>query len=141
MEKPQKNSINFYRTEGNYNLLNSKDKSAQYRFHFPNGRPEDIATSFLIDIEKDENYSEKDMTPLELAEWILSVYESYWIHTGKGDVQKLIDYLRAVEPQEAVKRAEWNVENAKYQIWDWNQKLAKFEKELEQAKEDVEASV
>lgn len=131
MNKPTPQHVTFYRTEGRYNLVNSSEVSAQYIFRLPPDAPKEITRGHLIAIDKDENYSPGDLTPLELARWILEVYEGYWIHTGKNNIAALIGYLESIEPQEVVNRAEYNLEYAKYQVWYWANKQSEYENELD----------
>ncbi|MCR8982628.1 hypothetical protein [Brevibacillus laterosporus] len=127
MDKPIAQHVTFYRAEGRYNILDSSEVSAQYIFRLPPDAPNKLSRSFLIDIDKDYTYSNDDMTALELAEWIQSVFDSYWIHTSKKQVAELVEYLRSIEGQEEIKRAEYNLEYAKYQVWEWTNKLNEYQ--------------
>ncbi|MCR8939792.1 hypothetical protein O0555_21055 [Brevibacillus laterosporus] len=128
MDKPIAQHVTFYRAEGRYNMLNSSEVSAQYIFSLPPDAPNKLSRSFLIDLDKDYNYSNDDMTALELAEWIQSVFDSYWIYTGKKQVAELVEYLRSIEGQEEVKRAEYDLAYANYQVWYWTQKQLEYQK-------------
>lgn len=101
----------------------------------PSDAPKELKRAYLIDIDKDENYTNDDVTALELAEWIKSVYEGYWMHWDKGKIAALIEYLYSIEPQEEIKRAEYNLEYAKYQVWFWTKKQAEYEAELRDLKD------
>lgn len=134
MEQPKKNFVNFYRTEGRYNWLDSKEVSAQYVFSFPHLtwdqiKEMGIKTSFTVDIEKDYDYSPDSYTALECLNEILSIYESYWIHTGKDEVRKTIEYLESIEEEQEQLRHQYDIDYAKYQIEYWTDKLSKLEEE------------
>lgn len=128
MEKPTKNYVNFYRTEGNYNWLNSNDRSAQYVFSFPHLEWEEvkelgIKTSFLVDIEKDYDYNPEYYTALECLKEIQSIYEDYWMHSGKEEVRKTIAYLESIEEEQEQLRHQYEVDYAKFQIEFWTNKF------------------
>jgi hypothetical protein len=135
MNKPNPQHVTFCRLEGRYNLLDPSEVSAQYVFRLPPDAPKELKRAYLIDIDKDENYTNDDVTALELAEWIKSVYEGYWMHWDKEKIAALIEYLYSIEPQEEIKRAEYNLEYAKYQVWFWTKKQAEYEAELRDLKD------
>lgn len=128
MEQPKKNFVNFYRTEGNFNWLNSKDKSAQYVFLFPHLTPDQrkelgVSSSFLIDIEKDYSYDPESYSPLECLNEILEIYNGYWMHSGKDEVKKTIEYLESIEEEQEKLRHQYDIDYAKYQIDHWTTRL------------------
>lgn len=117
---PIKKHVDFYRTEGNYNWLNSNDRSAQYVIRFPHLNHEQIkelglTSSFLVDIEKDYDYSPDSYTALECLNEILSIYESYWMHSGKEEVRKTIAYLQSIEEEQEKLECStnWNMQKLK----------------------------
>lgn len=133
MNKPQENFVTYYRVEGNYNLLDSSEVSAQYIIK---GIDREIAKekgfrlSYSIDIEKDYDYNPKRETVLDLALWIKDVFDSYWIHTGKQEIQNLVDHLEAIEEEQELLRAQYEVEYAKYKVHEWAGRLSKSESNL-----------
>jgi hypothetical protein len=134
MEQPKKNFVNFYRNEGHYNWLNSKDKSAQYVFTFPHLTRDqikemDIKMSFLVDIEKDYDFSPESYTPLECLNEILHIYNGYWMHSGKDEVKKTIEYLESIEEEQEKLRHQYDIDYAKYKVVHWTNKLEKLSQE------------
>ena len=79
-----------YRSEGSYNILDPRDKSAQYVFQFREDAPKELQRSFLIDIEKDGNFSG---TALDVAYELKSVIDSYWINTDQPRIKAVVEYL------------------------------------------------
>ncbi|MNJ48942.1 hypothetical protein D3C77_441520 [compost metagenome] len=122
MNKPERKHVTFYRYQGRYNFC-STEEQAQYIFRLPEDAPENLKRGFLIDLEKDEDYNDGDMTALELAEWIKDVYESYWIHSGVGEIKALFEYLESIEGDQERLRAEYELEHAKYQAAYWAAKV------------------
>ena len=132
MNKPQANHVTFYRNEGNFNWLNTKEKSAQYVFKFPQLTNEvikemDLRTSYLVDLEKDYDFSPESYTALEAAYEIKSIYDGYWIHTGQKEIQQLVDYLESIEEEQEELRQLHKIENAKFQINFWQQELDRLQ--------------
>lgn len=133
MQKPQANFITFYRTEGRYNLADSKQESAQYIIQ---GIDREVAKengfdlNYLVDIEKDHNYDPKSETVLYLAEAIQAIYDDYWLHSGKAKIKKLIEYLQPLEEEQEILRARHRVEVAKYELDSWSKELVAAEEYL-----------
>ncbi|WP_137743363.1 hypothetical protein [Robertmurraya siralis] len=132
MNKPEAKHVTFYRNEGSYNWLNPKEKSAQYVFTFPQLTSDEIKEmglirSYLVDLEKDYSYEPDSYTALEAAYEIKSIYESYWIHSGLKDIEKLVEYLKSIEEEQEELRHRYAIENAKYQIYYWQQELEKLQ--------------
>ncbi|MNB81415.1 hypothetical protein D3C75_281970 [compost metagenome] len=116
MEKPIKKFVTFYRTQGRYNLC-STEEDAQYIFiNLPEDAPKELRRGFLVDLEKDAGYNENDMTAVELAGWIKSVYESYWIHSDVKKITALYEYLESIEEEQEKLRNEYELEYAHYQL-------------------------
>lgn len=135
-KKPQKNHVHFYRTEGHYDFLNPDEKSARYVFLFPHLtisqiKELGITHSFLVDLEKDYVFSPDEYTPLECLNGILAIYNSYWIHTGKEEVKKTIEYLESIEEEQEKLRHEYAVEYAKAKVEYWTNKLNELQVERE----------
>lgn len=122
MDKPKKNYVTFYRAQARYNLC-SNEEQAQYVFKLQDDAPSEIRRGFLIDLEKDDGYSEDDMTAWELAEWIKSVYEGYWIHSGVKEITALCEYLESIDDEQEKLRIEYELEHAKYQAHYWAEKV------------------
>lgn len=128
MEKPKIEHVTFYRTEGCFNLFNPKERSAQYVFGLPHLTREQInekelKTSFLIDLEKDYDFDPNSYTALEVAYEIKNILDSYWIHSGKQEIQKFVEYLESIEEEQEKLRHQYAIENAKYQISYWQNEL------------------
>jgi hypothetical protein len=135
-KKPQKNHVYFYRHEGHYNLLNPNEKSAQYVFLFPHLTTDQrnelgISSSFLVDLEKDCEFSPEEYTPLECLKEILEIYNSYWFHTGKEEVKKTIEYLESIEEEQEKLRHEYEIKYAKAKVEYWTNKLNELQVERE----------
>ncbi|PIH59011.1 hypothetical protein [Paenibacillus sp. LK1] len=128
IQEPKKNFVTVTCQQGRY-TLGSSEESARYYFVIGRDDAKDLWKSFLVDIEKDcINY--RDMTPLEVAYEIKEVYDGYWIHSGVGDIQKMIDYLENIEEEEEKLREEYELEYAKYKVEYWSNQV----KELESVK-------
>lgn len=125
MNEPTKNFINFYRMQGNYNILNPSEVSVKYVF---TGIPrEDIeekglTISFFIDIEHDYNF--EGYTALELINEIYHIYkDKYYFNSNTKEAETLLRYLESVEEEQKEKRNQYEIEYAKYQIEYWSNKL------------------
>ncbi len=132
MNKPDVKHVTFYRREGSFNWLNPNEKSAQYVFLMPHLTIEEIkemglTRSFLVDLEKDYSFDPESYSPLEAAYEIKSIYDSYWIHSGKTEIQKLIEYLESIEEQQQELKHQYDIENAKYQISYWQNQLKQLQ--------------
>lgn len=133
---PSKKHVNFSRSEGRYNWLNTKEVSAQYYFQLPHLSNDqikelDLKLSFTVDIEKDYSYEPDSYTPLEVLYEIKSIYDSYWIHSGQKDVENLIKYLESIEEEQEKLRAEYRLEYAKAKVEMWLDEVAKATSDLE----------
>ncbi|NUJ17484.1 hypothetical protein FKN04_12950 [Bacillus glycinifermentans] len=132
MDKPKIKHVTFCRNEGKFNWLNPKEINAQYVFNFPHLTIEQIAemdlkTSFLVDIEKDYGFSPESYSPLDVAYEIKEIYDSYWIHTGQKDIQKLVEYLESIDEEQEKLKHKYEIENAKYQVYFWENELKRLE--------------
>lgn len=133
MNKPQENFVTYYRVEGNYNLLDSSEVSAQYIIKGIDrgfAKEKGFRLSYSIDIDKDYGYNPKQETVLDLALWIKDVFDGYWIHTGKQEIKNLVDYLEGIEEEQELLRAQYEVEYAKYKVHEWAERLSKSESNL-----------
>ncbi|MGG3890265.1 hypothetical protein [Metabacillus fastidiosus] len=128
MQKPEKNFISFYSREGSFNWLNPKEMSIQYVLSGiskeemeANNLP---TLSFLVDPEHDYGLSPDNYTALELLQELDYIYNNkYFFNTRTKDSKALLEYLESVEEEQQKKRQEYEIENAKYQIHYWTQKL------------------
>jgi len=120
IQEPKKNFVNVVRQEGRY-TLGSSEVSACYNFLINREDAPKIWRSFTVDPEKD--YISEDQTPLEIAKQIKDVYESYWIHSGVGDIKKMIEYLESIEEEESAAREAYELEYAKYQVSYWTERV------------------
>lgn len=119
MEQPKINFITFERREGNFNLLNPREKQVQY---YIKGIPKNVIeekglrVSFLIEPEYDINLNPKDYTPLQLLDELEWIYERKYFFTGYlGDLKKLREYLESIEDEQEKLRHEYEIAYAKYQ--------------------------
>lgn len=125
------NCVSFHRNEGCYNLCNTKEKSAQYIFNW--GIWEDKAKelglqrSFLIEIDKDCNYSFPTYDALELANELDSIISGYWINSNKTSIKKVLEFLESVQEEN-------EIEMCKDMISDYTNKLDELNDRLEKAK-------
>lgn len=131
MNKPEVKHVTFYRAEGSYNWLNPSEKSAQYVFKFPHLTNEELKekglkSSFLVDLEKDYDFDPKIITALDLAYELKSIYDDYWMHSSKGEIKKVLDYLESIEEEQEELRHEYDVEYAKYKIEYWTSELERL---------------
>ena len=127
MKEPKVNFITFERSEGNFNLLNPREKRIQY---YIKGIPRDIIeekglrVSYLIEPEYDYEFSPKDYTPLQLLDELEYIYESkYFFNDYLSDLRKLREYLESIEDEQEKLRYEYEIAYAKYQIEYWKQRL------------------
>ncbi|MGD7046997.1 hypothetical protein FZC83_02030 [Rossellomorea marisflavi] len=133
IEKPEVKHVTFYRNEGNYNWLKQSEVSAQYVFRFPHLTSEEVKEkgltySFLVDLDKDYDFSPESYTAYELADELRNIYDSYWIHSGKGEIKRVFDYLESIEEDQEKLRHQYEIEYAKYKIQFWENKLEKLTK-------------
>lgn len=133
MNKPEIKHVTFYRREGSFNWLNPKEVSAQYVFQFPHLsaaelKEMNLTRSFLVNLEKDYRFEPESYTALDAAIEISSIYDSYWIHSGKEEIQALVDYLESIEEEQEQLRHLHKIENAKYQIEYWKKELENLTK-------------
>lgn len=130
MKKPTKSFIDFYRHEGNYNLLNSSDVSAQYIINGIDKKSLDekgLRTSFLINIEYDNEFDPNEMTVLELLDELQWVYENKYLYNGRlKDIAPLREHLESVEEEQEVLRHQYKVDYATYKIDYWTNELQKL---------------
>lgn len=121
IQAPEKNFVTVSRQEGRY-TLGSSEESARYYFVIEREDAADLWKSFLVDLEKDD-INVKEQTPLEIANEIKEVYDSYWIHTGMDKIRDMIQYLESIEEEEAVAREAYELEYAKYQVAYWTERV------------------
>lgn len=127
MEKPKINFITFERREGNFNLLNPREKQVRY---YIKGIPRDVIeekdlrVSFLVEPEYDYEFDPRDYTPLQLLDELEWIYERKYFFTGYlNDLRKLREYLESIEDEQKKLRHEYEIAYAKYQIEYWTQRL------------------
>jgi hypothetical protein len=126
------NHVNYTRNEGCYNLLNLKEKSAQYIFKF--GKWEDkakelgIKRSYLLPIEDDPDYSMEYDTPRDVA-WSLYDYfrNNYLYSSYTSDLKKLTDFLDEIDLENDVEYAKYMKEKSEADVIKWTEKLVKAE--------------
>lgn len=121
IQEPKKNFVTVSRQEGRY-ALGSPEVSACYSFVIKREDAPKIFRSFTVDIEKDY-INVKEQTPLEIANEIKEVYDSYWIHTGMDNIRDMIQYLESIEEEEAAAREAYELEYAKYQVAYWTERV------------------
>lgn len=78
-----------YRTTGRFYFGRSEEQ-AQYVFSLRDDAPKELQRSFLIGLEKDNNFSG---SALEVANEIKEVIDSYWINSDKSKIKDLVEYL------------------------------------------------
>lgn len=78
-----------YRTVGRF-YLGESEQQAQYVFQFREDAPKELERSFIIGLEKDENYSG---SALEVAYELQNIIDSYWINTYKPKIAAVVEYL------------------------------------------------
>jgi hypothetical protein len=127
MNKPEKKHVTFYRTEGRFYI----GDTARYVFQLPADAPKELERSFLVNLEKDWNYSDDETSALVLARWIHEVYESYFFHTGKSRIKALVDYLESIEDEQEALREAYELEYAKYQVGYWTARVEELTPESE----------
>lgn len=128
MRVPEKNYIHFWRNEGKFNLLDSRDVSAQYVFEFPGLSRAKLAEmglrkSYLIAIEKDNEYDPDSYTALELAREIEYIHSRYLYSGYMKEIKKLVEYLESVEEEQKRLKLDFDIEYANYQIKHWSSEL------------------
>ncbi|MCM3109937.1 hypothetical protein [Lederbergia lenta] len=131
MDKPTKSYISFYRREGSYNFLNSKDVSAQYVITGIDKeiiKDKDLTISFIVDIEHDYEFDPNEYEVLDLLLELEHIYENkYWINSRLKDISPLREYLESVEVDQEQLRHKYEVDYAKYQIDFWTKKLKELQ--------------
>lgn len=124
-KSPEKKHVDISRVEGQFNLFSSENQ-AQYGFTFPDLSPEqtkELGFSTWYTISLDEDYGWEDYTALECAYELKQLYDGYFIHSRKEDVNKLVGYLELIEEEQELLREQYEVEYAKSKIEYWESKL------------------
>lgn len=120
-KSPEKKHIHITRREGQFNLLSS-DKQAQYYFTFPELTPEqvkELGFSTWYTIELDKDYGWEDYTPYDLAYELQHLFNGYFMHSRKGDIGRLVEYLDLIEEDQEILRNQYKIEHAKAKIQYW----------------------
>lgn len=130
MEKPKINFITFYRTEGNYNLFNVNDVSAQYvvtGVDLDIAKENNLRLSYTFNIEYDWNFNPDNYTVLELLNELEYIYNKHYLFsTSVDDMKRLREYLESIEGEQSKLRHQYQVDYAKYQIEYWTEELNKL---------------
>lgn len=138
MKAPEKNFVSFYRTEGNYNLLDPREKHIQYvitGIDRETIRNKGLTISFLVNPDYDGDFDSDRMSPLELLDELEYIYKNrYWINTRLSDIKPLREYLESIEEEQKKLRRQYEIDYAKYQIKLWSAKLRNM---LEEWGEDL----
>ena len=121
---PKVEFVDFYRTEGSYNLLNRFERSAQYVFNLPHLTPSQInemglQISYLVDIDKDYGHDPKEMTALDLAYELKEYYGGFFISSNEEPIKKLYSYLSEIEEEQEKIRNKYKYEYALAKVEQW----------------------
>lgn len=117
-----------YRTVGRF-YLGESAQQAQYVFQFREDAPAELKRSFLIELDKDDNFTG---SALYVARELQAIIDDYWINTDKEKIKAVVEYLEKWEDQD---RFDWLAEERK----KLTERLAEVEKELSQYEEEVPA--
>lgn len=137
VEFPKVEFVNFYRTEGRYNWLDSSEVSARYVFTFPHLTNEQIKEmglqiSYLVSIDDDYSHDSKEMTALDLAYELKQYYSGFFISSNKEPIKKLYAYLSEIEEEQEKIRNKYHYEYALTKVEQWTQKAAEAKQEMEE---------
>lgn len=124
-KSPEKKHIHINRREGQFNLLSS-EKQAQYHFTFPDLTPEQIkelgfSTWYTVDLDKD--YGWEDYTAYDVAWELRDLFDGYFMHSSKKEMNNLFEYLGSIEEEQQLLREQYEIEYVKAKIQYWEDRL------------------
>ena len=134
---PKVEFANFYRAEGNYNLLNPSERSGQYVFTLPHLSHEQIhemglQLSYLVSIDDDYSHDPKEMTALDLAYELKQYYSGFFFSSNEEPIKKLYAYLSEIEEEQEKIRKKYHYEYALAKVEQWTQKVNEAKEEMEE---------